>query len=131
MHVIQAGLGASDREEMIHIEGLDSSVFGDKAGEGSGERVRIVSAVDYIRGQGYSTIDLMKINIEGGEYELLHALLDDPDMIKGIRYLQIQFHDFIPDAKEMRAEIRRRLSETHELMWDFPFIWESWQRVER
>jgi len=69
----------------------------------------------------------MKINIEGGEYELLLALLDSPALIQGIRYFQVQFHDFVPDAQAQREHIRQRLSATHELMWDYPFIWESWR----
>ena len=67
---------------------------------------------------------------EGGEFELLNALLDRPDLIKKIKYFQIQFHDFVPDALKMRAEIQRRLSETHKVMWNFPFIWESWERIQ-
>ena len=69
----------------------------------------------------------MKINIEGGEYELLASLLAQPEIVKKIHYFQIQFHDFVPDAQAMKSDIRRKLSETHKLMWDFPFIWESWE----
>jgi FkbM family methyltransferase len=130
VQVIQAGLGASDKDEVIRIEGLGSSVFGDSAGDGSKEKIKIVSAVDYIESKAYPVIDLMKINIEGGEFELLNALLEHPDLIRKIRYFQIQFHDFVPDARNMRDELRKRLSETHQLMWDYPFIWESWKLSE-
>lgn len=127
VQVIEAGLGAIDKEELISIEGLGSSVFGNSARECFREKIRIISAVDYIESQAYPIIDLMKINIEGGEYELLNSLLNQPSLIKKIRYFQIQFHDFVPDAQERRADIHQKLSETHELMWDFPFIWESWE----
>jgi len=129
--VIQAGLGSTERSEIISIAGLGSSIFeGDFKGETSKEKIRIMSIIDYIQAEGYSKIDLLKINIEGGEFELLNALLDRPDLIKKIKYFQIQFHDFVPDALKMRAEIQRRLSETHKVMWNFPFIWESWERIQ-
>ncbi len=127
VQVIQTGLGASDRDEVISIEGLGSSVFGDGTEDSSKEQIKIVSAVNYIESKAYSAIDLMKINIEGGEFELLYSLLEHPDLIQRIRYFQIQFHDFVPDAQNMRDDLRKRLSETHQLMWEFPFIWESWE----
>ncbi len=71
-------------------------------------------------------IDLLKINIEGGEYTLLPALLDS-GLIKSIEYIQVQFHDFIPNAVAMREKIRSELMVTHEQMWNYPFVWESWK----
>ncbi|HEC27094.1 MAG TPA: FkbM family methyltransferase [Gammaproteobacteria bacterium] len=129
VHVTQAGMGASEREEVINIAGPGSSVFDVGADEGGKEKIKIISAVDYLRERAYPAIDLLKINIEGGEYELLNALLEHPDLIEEIRFLQIQFHNFVPDAKEMRSGIQKKLSRTHRLMWDFPFIWESWERL--
>jgi len=131
VHVVQAGLGGSEREEIITISGLGSSVFGDGAAEDEKEKIRIISAVEYIQTKGYSIIDLMKINIEGGEYELLNSLLDQPDLVKGVRYFQIQFHDFVPGAQKLRSEIQKKLSKTHNLMWNFPFIWECWERKQK
>ena len=127
IQVIHAGLGAEEKEELINISGLGSSVFDDSSKDGNKERIKIVSAIEYIRSKGYSIVDLMKINIEGGEYELLNSLLQHPDLIKRIGFFQIQFHDFIPNASVLRNEIRDELSKTHKLTWDFPFIWESWE----
>ena len=126
VNVVKAGLGASEKDEYITIAGLGSSVFEGDLGDSDKEKIRIISAVDYILSKDYSVIGLMKINIEGGEYELLQSLFERPDLVKRIRFFQIQFHDFVPGAQNMRAEIRKKLSETHNLMWDFPFIWESW-----
>ena len=130
VNVIQAGLGGTEKEEFITIEGLGSSVFVNGREKEDKATIKIISIVDYIELKGYLKIDPMKINIEGGEFELLNALLDHPDLIKKIKYFQIQFHDFVPDAEKMRAEIQSRLSETHKVMWNFPFIWESWERIQ-
>ena len=73
--VIQAGLGASEKDEYINITGLGSSVFDGGDGGGVKEKISIISAVDYIQLKGYSVISLIKINIEGGEYELLQSIL--------------------------------------------------------
>lgn len=127
IEVIQAGLGASEREEVITLEGLGSSVFTDGRKEVGTEKIKIISIVDYINLKDYEEIDLLKINIEGGEFELLNCLLEHPDLIKRIKYFQIQFHDFVPDAKEMRERIQVGLSKTHKKTWDFPFIWENWE----
>jgi len=130
VRVVQAGFGVSEKHEFINVEGLGSSVFGGEGGAATKEKIRVISAVDYIMSQGYPMVDLMKINIEGGEYELLNSILDNHDLVKKIRYFQIQFHDFVPNAQKMRDEIRKKLSDTHKLMWDFPFIWESWEIKE-
>lgn len=72
-------------------------------------------------------IDLLKINIEGGEYEIIPALIE-AGLIDRVRFIQVQFHDFIPDAHVKREEIRDRLKETHEELWNYPFVWECWHR---
>jgi len=131
IQLIEAGLGALESEQLIGCDGAASTLFIDHNDAGRQEQIRIVSAIDYIRSSGYSDIDLIKVNIEGGEYELLEALLDCPDIISGIKYLQIQFHDFVPAAREKRLDIQNRLTKTHKPMWDFPFIWESWERLEQ
>jgi FkbM family methyltransferase len=130
VRVINSGLGHTKKEEVININGLGSSVFDSKEILNNKEVIKIISAVDYLRIKNYPVIDLMKINIEGGEYELLNSLLDNPDVINKIRFLQIQFHDFVLDADKMRKDIQNELSKTHKLMWDFPFIWESWERIK-
>lgn len=72
-------------------------------------------------------IDLLKINIEGGEFKLLEHLLNSELMVK-IKHLQVQFHDFAEDAVSRRELIRRKLVITHTQEWCYPFVWESWRR---
>jgi FkbM family methyltransferase len=128
--VIHAGLGAEDRVDRINVEGLASSVFGSRDTSDHGEKIQIISLVDYLNSKQYPVVDLVKINVEGGEYEMLNSLLACPELVNGIRYFQIQFHDFVPEAQTLRNEIRSKLARTHKLMWDFSFIWESWERID-
>jgi len=46
-------------------------------------------------------------------------------------HILIQFHNFVLDANNMRASVRERMSITHELMWDLPFVWESGERKQK
>ena len=77
---------------------------------------------------GVEHIDLIKINIEGAEYDLLTHIIDS-GLIDHINYLQIQFHDFVPDAARRRLGIRKALSHTHRENWCYEFVWESWQKL--
>lgn len=72
-------------------------------------------------------IDLMKINIEGGEYQVLRHLINNRVQFH-IKYFQIQFHLVDgQDSEKEYQEIADMLSGTHELQWRYPFVWESWK----
>ena len=68
----------------------------------------------------------MKINIEGGEYDLLEHLIET-GFVKNIFDLQIQFHDFIPNARGRMENIQKKLKKTHKLSYQYEFVWESWK----
>ncbi len=69
-------------------------------------------------------IALLKINIEGDEYELIDHIYGK---LKNINNIQVQFHQ-IPDYKHKYLEIFDFLSHTHKQDWSVPFIWESWSK---
>ena len=70
-------------------------------------------------------IDLMKINIEGGEYPLLQNIAD-MNKLHIVKHYQIQFHDFIDDASKKRNKILSSLCKTHHNTWCYEFVWENW-----
>jgi FkbM family methyltransferase len=76
-----------------------------------------------------SSIDLLKINIEGGEYDVIPACIESGWITK-IRNLQVQFHNFVPDAEKKRDDIREALSKTHRETWCYRFMWENWELIE-
>lgn len=122
------GLAGRTRDESIAVGGVGSSVF-----ERDGRRVdrretiRLVSGAEFLRDEGIDEVALAKINIEGGEYELLEHLLDE-GLVSRFRDLQVQFHDFVPDAESRMRAIQARLATTHELTWQEEFVWENWRR---
>ena len=77
---------------------------------------------------GINDVDLVKINIEGGEYDLLPSMIES-GLINQVRFLQIQFHNFVEGAVENRQRIRKLLEKTHRQMWNYEFVWESWERL--
>ncbi len=73
----------------------------------------------------FPLIDLAKVNIEGGEYDLLPAF-DEAGVLPRLRMLQVQFHLFAPADIERRNAIRATLSRTHNCDWSYDFVWEQW-----
>ena len=73
-------------------------------------------------------IDLMKINIEGGEFPLMDHIISCGK--QGIvKQYQIQFHNFVENAVDLRIQISRALSETHVRTWCYTFVWENWRKI--
>lgn len=123
VHVFQFGLGARNETARIGLARDASSLYRSGA---DGPEVRLVSAADFLREHAIAVIDLMKINIEGGEYDLLDHLVSTGG-IDRIRNLQVQFHDFVPDAQARMTAIQGRLAQTHEPTYQYPFVWENWR----
>jgi FkbM family methyltransferase len=90
---------------------------------------QFAEAATFFADNNIEFIDFMKINIEGGEYDLLDYILKI-GWVCNIRNIQIQFHDFIPNAEIRMAEIQQRLSITHELTYQYRFVWENWKLKE-
>ena len=118
-----AGLADATRRETLAIDEEGSSV--EKRGANTCE-IQLVDVVEYFAKHGVGRVDLMKVNIEGGEYALL-ARMHENGLIERCVDLQIQFHDFVPGAREKRAHLREVLGRTHALTYDYPFIWENWR----
>jgi FkbM family methyltransferase len=124
VRIFHYGVGDSDRSQSIGILGDSSSVF--KPSNVS-EVVQIRSLSGVIARLNISRIDLIKINIEGCEYELLDHILDT-GLVTMMQNIQVQFHDFVPDAVTRRDAIRQRLTVTHHLTYDYPFAWENHEK---
>ena len=76
---------------------------------------------------GLDHVALIKMNIEGGEYDLLPALIAG-GLMPRIDRLTVQFHRYSPAQDEARNEIREGLAQTHDCVWEYPFLWEEWVR---
>ena len=75
-------------------------------------------------------IDLLKINVEGSEYEIIEDLHASNKMHL-VEKFQIQFHDFVVDADKKLERARKILAITHKQDWNFEFVWEGWSLKEK
>ena len=96
-----------------------------KISESVGEKIKIKKISEIIKELEIDNIDLMKINIEGGEYDLLLCLINE-NLISKIKNIQVQFHNFVPNAKKKREDIINLLKNTHKNDWSYYFVWENW-----
>lgn len=123
--VYALGLAGQTRKMQIAVCKDSSSVF--RNGVDDTVEIQLVSAEEIFQELKINHIDLLKINIEGGEYELLEHLLET-ERVRHIKNIQVQFHDIFPDAKERMKKLQSELSQTHELTYQFMFVWENWRR---
>ena len=82
----------------------------------------------FIEEESIQEIDLLYMNIEGSEYQLLNHIIET-GLIQNVKHLQVQFHNYILNSKLERKKIRKKLKKTHYCVFNFPFIWERWDRI--
>ena len=81
----------------------------------------------FITEREINQIDLLKLNIEGGEYAVLSSLIAS-NLISRVDNIVVQYHTCVPNYEEKRAKINDELSKTHERQWCYLFVWESWRK---
>ena len=117
------GLGAKEEAIQLSNQKDTSTMFASGSDPVTG---KLKSAADFLTANNFDTIDLMKINIEGREYELLEHLIET-GWIKKVKNIQIQFHTFVPNAEERMTRIQNDLRKTHESTYLYKFLWENWK----
>jgi len=124
--IFNFGLGDSNSTLTLYMNN-DASSTHIKTGES--EEIKLIEVSEFISGNKITNIDLIKINIEGGEYSLLEKIIKD-----GITTIfdnfQIQFHSMVDNHVERKKQIKNELSKTHHLTYEFD-VWENWKRNEK
>lgn len=118
------GLGDTDKQIAISLDADASSVYDHS---GKQQTIQIKNASRWLEDNNIDRVSLAKINIEGGEYELIENLLLS-GKIRMFENLQIQFHDFFPEAEARMLAIQQALKETHVQTYQYRFVWENWTR---
>lgn len=122
--VYACGLGATSRSESIYLRGASSSM---NKKQTQSEQIKIVDVQQWFEEHNIETVQLMKVNIEGGEYELLERLVTT-GLISRIDDIQVQFHNFVPDAAARMEQLQRAMRATHTPTYQYRFVWENWRR---
>lgn len=117
------GLGGKSEKLFLYGDSADASVYNNSSA--SKTRLLILKASEVFNTKYQNGIDLLKMNVEGAEYDILPDLLANYDMTK-IKNIQIQFHRNVPDYSMKRDAIRRDLSKTHIMDWCYDYIFENW-----
>ncbi|MCB0977646.1 MAG: FkbM family methyltransferase [Acidimicrobiales bacterium] len=127
IHPYNYGLGKADATMALSEDGMASS-FEIAASYRDGTPTTTVSirdaaaAFDEI---GLERIDFIKINIEGGEFDLIDRLYET-GWLDRTRYVLVQFHEWYDKAELRRWKSRRQLKATHRELWSCPWIYEMW-----
>ena len=108
IEVFCLALGKSRRQEIIAVSADGSSVFRDAPDK---ETIQFEDVAVFIAEHNIDDIGLMKVNIEGGEYELMPRLFES-GLVKRIKHIQIQFHDVESGSETRMKEICNELSKT-------------------
>jgi FkbM family methyltransferase len=124
MQVYQYCLGCYSRMETISVCGTGSSVF--KKAEQS-EPIKIIDVAEWFADENITSVQLMKINIEGGEYELMERLIAT-GLVNIVENIQVQFHEISGDSAERMKNIQASLKKTHTPIYQYRFVWENWER---
>lgn len=117
------GLSNKTTQTTISLEHDASSLY---LNSNNKVMVKIIDIYEFIKQKNIHEIDLIKINIEGGEYDLLERIIQT-GLVTKIKNIQVQFHDFIPNAQQKMTAMQNQLKKTHQPTYQYPFIWENWQ----
>src|SRR6266513_1822562 len=126
LEVFRLALGANRRQATIAMRDDGSSVYRTAPER---ETIQFEDVAEFFAKNDIDSVDLMKINIEGGEYELMPRLFE-AGLIKRIRHIQIQFHNVGASSETRMREICRELSKTHRPTYQYKFVWENWVRCD-
>lgn len=105
----------SDNPEAGHLSGGDHSANRNQVD------VEVLSLESAVRRFGLDHIDLLKLDIEGAEFQVLSE--SPSHVLQSIGQITVEFHDFLPewcDGKKV-ATVRRRLESLGFLCCQFSF----------
>ncbi len=123
--IFQFGLGNKESELEISVNAFASSVIAQKDSSKK-EKILIKDFLSFVKEHNIEQLDLIKINIEGSEFDLLEYLIRH-DHLKKIKGLLIQFHKFAPNATSRMENIKSNMNDTHDCIFSYEFVWEYWQ----
>lgn len=123
VQVNQAALGGSDRKTIFSL--LDNGTSEHRDGNNAEHFESDVIDIARIFSSITTRIACLKLNIEGGEYEVLERLIET-NYLSQCDSLLIQFHRQ-PNGYEARYKnIVAELHKTHRQSWCYEMVWEKW-----
>ena len=93
------------------------------------EKIQLKSIPEFMGENKIKKIHLLKLNVEGEEYNILNNVIST-GFIRKVEQIQVQFHKNIKNYREEYLKIKEKLDRTHKLNWRFPFVWENWKKYD-
>ena len=121
--VFNLAIFSDSKELYLNKEGISSYIVNDNIGK---DIVKI-KAEDITKIINKKTkVDLLKLNVEGAEYEILNRVIETNNLNKFGSFL-IQYHRSVENSNELRKKIRQKLvKENYQEVFNYDFVWEYW-----
>lgn len=120
------GVGGADARERMARDGPGSSIHKSDGAFGTID-VEIRDIATVLADLGLDHVDVLKVNIEGAEYELFDRLAVT-GWLDRIDTISVQFHEWGPHGHAGRKRNRAQFARTHDEEWCYPWVWELWTR---
>lgn len=100
IHAFQFGVAGTSKLQTFHSNGKEITCLVKDEFDGNhntqfAQTIKMIGILDIFSSPllNLSKVKLFKIDIEGGEYEILKVLFNHLDILKRIEYFHIEFHD--------------------------------------
>jgi hypothetical protein len=106
------------------LDGAATTLFGTTEASDSSPivRIRCEPYLFFENQVGGRTLDWVKMNIEGSEYELIR-FLESSQILYRVKTLVVQFHDIEGESLDAMHTI---LNRSHVKKWGYEYVWERW-----
>lgn len=123
--VYKSGLSNDNKLVDFNVSNDSSSIhIGTSLGQFDTPLIKID---DFMFQENINHVDLLKMNIEGAEYDLLEHIVKN-DLLHKFTNIQIQFHENPYEGWEKQYEfIINGLNKTHHLTYHYEFKFENWE----
>jgi FkbM family methyltransferase len=126
VHTYPFGLSFDSYPTLMSSDHYASGIYGAKRDT----LVSMVGITSFMSEMCIERVNLIELNIEGGEYDLLQYMTTWPSIINRFDNLQIQFHDVLKDGGRYMQLLWKELRKTHELTYQYIYCFENWRRKD-
>jgi FkbM family methyltransferase len=111
VRIIEKGIGIRESEHVLHVSDVSSwhhSLYarGDKSHPVT---IQLIPLVNLLEREGVTTVDFLKMDCEGAEYDAFYQLPDA--MLHAIRFIAMETHHYSPDARHTTESLRAFLEQ--------------------
>ncbi len=121
--VLNLAVGGDNGEVEGRIKGDMSGQFADQGEQWTARMIDMLQAMELI---GATKVDLLKINIEGGEFALLENMVLTK-LAPAFGNIQVQWHSVVPNYQARYDALQAELAKTHHLTFDAGWVWQNWR----